>query len=83
MWPGKMIYPKVATVGSDPHGKEPDPWMHRPDFLARFKTSTSTNQTPGMGPGPLRRGPGHSQKGPKMPRRRIPGLNQGQAGVRC
>jgi hypothetical protein len=57
-WPGKTIYSKVATVGLDPHRKGPDPWMHRPDFLAGFKTSTSANQTPRMGPEPLRRGSG-------------------------
>jgi hypothetical protein len=43
MWPRKMIYSKVATVDPDPHGKMPDPWMHNPDFLEGFKTSTSTN----------------------------------------
>jgi hypothetical protein len=70
MWPEEMIYSKVATVGPDPHGKVSDPWMHSPDLRARFKTSTSTNQTPGTGPGPLRRGPSYSKY-------------QGQAGVRC
>jgi hypothetical protein len=60
-WPEEMIYSKVATVGPDPHGKVPDPWMHSPDFLAGFKTSTGTNQTSRTGPGPLRRGPGYSQ----------------------
>jgi hypothetical protein len=35
--------------------------MHRLDFLAGFKTSIGTNQTPRMGPEPLRRGPGCSQ----------------------
>jgi hypothetical protein len=26
-WPEKMIYPKVSTVGPDPHGKVSDPYM--------------------------------------------------------
>jgi hypothetical protein len=60
-WPEKMIYSKVATVGQDPHGKTPDPWMRSPGLRARFETSTSTNQAPGTGPGPLRRGLGYSQ----------------------
>jgi hypothetical protein len=37
--------------------------MHNPDLRARFKTSTGINQIPGMGPRPLRRGPGYSQWG--------------------
>jgi hypothetical protein len=53
-WPEETIYSKVTTVG-------PNPWMHSPDLRARFKTSTGTNQTPGTGPEPLRRGPGYSQ----------------------
>jgi hypothetical protein len=60
-WPEETIYSKVATVGPDPHGKTPDPWMHSPDLRARFKTSTGTNQTPGTGLEPLRGGPGRSQ----------------------
>jgi hypothetical protein len=68
----KTIYSKVAIVGSDPHGKVPDPWVHNLDHWARFKTSTGANQTPGTGPGPLRRGPGYSQWGPRILRQRIP-----------
>jgi hypothetical protein len=60
-WLEEMIYSNVAAVGLDPHEKVSDPWMHSPDFLAGFKTSTGTNQTPGTGPGPLRMGPDHSQ----------------------
>jgi hypothetical protein len=60
-WPEETIYSKVAIVGPDPHRKVLDPWMHNPDLRARFKTSTGTNQTTGTGPGPLRRGLGHSQ----------------------
>jgi hypothetical protein len=71
-WSEETIYSKVATVGPDPHGKVPDPWMHSPDLRARSKTSTGTNQTPGTGLGPLRRGPGYSQWGPRIPRQRIP-----------
>jgi hypothetical protein len=67
-WPEETIYSKVTTVGPGPHGKVLDPWMHSPDLRARFKTSTGTNQTPGTGPGPLRRGPGYSQWGPGIPR---------------
>jgi hypothetical protein len=63
-WPEETIYSKVATVGPDPHGKGPDPWMHNPDVRARLKTSTGTNQTHGTGPRPLRRGSGYSQWGP-------------------
>jgi hypothetical protein len=61
----------MATMGLDPHGKVLDPWMHSPDHRARFKTSTGTNQTPGTGLGPLRRGPSYSQLGPGIPRLRI------------
>jgi hypothetical protein len=59
--PKETIYSKVAIVGPDPHGKVLEPWMHNPDLRARFKTSTGTNQTPGTGLGPLRRGLGYSQ----------------------
>jgi hypothetical protein len=71
-WPEETIYSKVATVGLDHHGKVPNPWMHIPDLRVRFKTSTGTNQTPGTGPGPLRRGLRYSQWGPEIPRLRIP-----------
>ena len=71
-WPEETIYSKVAMVGPDPHKEVPDPWMHSPDLRVRFKTSTGTNQTPGMGPGPLKRGPGYSEWGPRIPRQRIP-----------
>jgi hypothetical protein len=60
MWPEETIYSKVSTVGPDPHGKVSDPRIHRPDLRARFRTSTGTNQTPGTGSGPLRRGLGYS-----------------------
>jgi hypothetical protein len=56
--PEETIYSKVATVGPDPHEKVSDPWMHILDLRARFKTSTGTNQTPEMGPKPLRGGGG-------------------------
>jgi hypothetical protein len=79
-WPKEMIYSKVATVGSNPHGKVLDPWMHSPDLRARFKTSAGTNQTPGTGPGPLRRGPGYSSGVPGFQGKEYPGFNQGQAG---
>jgi hypothetical protein len=42
-WLEETIYSKMATVGPDPHGKVPDPWMHSPDLWMRFKTSTGTN----------------------------------------
>jgi hypothetical protein len=46
-WPEETIYSKVSTVVPDPYG--------------RCRTPRYTNQTPGTGPGPLRRGPGYSQ----------------------
>jgi hypothetical protein len=52
-WPEKTIYSKVSTVGSDPHGKVPNPCMYRPDPRVRSKTSTGANRTPGMGLGLL------------------------------
>jgi hypothetical protein len=83
-WPEETIYSKVAMVGPDPHKEVPDPWMHTPDLRARFKTSTGTNQTPGTGPGPLRRGPDRPRQGPGIPRQEIlkPWLRT-RARVRC
>jgi hypothetical protein len=52
-WPGKAIYSKVSTVGSDPHGKVPDPCIYGPDLQVRSRTSTGANLTPRMGSGPL------------------------------
>jgi hypothetical protein len=52
-WPEKMIYSKVSIVGLDPHEKVSDPCIYRPDLRVRSKTSTSANQTPRMGSGPL------------------------------
>jgi hypothetical protein len=49
-WPEETIYSKVATVGSDPHGKVSDPWMHSSNLRARIRTSTGTKQTPGRVP---------------------------------
>jgi hypothetical protein len=70
-------------VGPDPHGKVPDPWMHSPDLRAKFKTSTGTNQTLGMGPGPLRRVRATHSRVPVFQGKEYLGINQGQAGVRC
>jgi hypothetical protein len=52
-WPGKTISSKVSTVGPDPHGKVPDPYISGPDLRAGSKTSAGTDRTPGTGPGPL------------------------------
>jgi hypothetical protein len=31
-WPEKTIYPKISTMGPDPHGKVPDPYICGPDL---------------------------------------------------
>jgi hypothetical protein len=81
-WPEKTISSKVSTVGPDPMGK--------------CRAPAYTDQTSGQSPGPPRVqtgppgrvpglsvwGPGHSQQGPGILGQRIPGLNQGQAGIR-
>jgi hypothetical protein len=42
-----------VNSGSGPHGKVSGPCIYGPDLRAGSRTSTGTNQTPGMGPGPL------------------------------
>jgi hypothetical protein len=49
MWPEKTIYSKVSTVGPDPHGKMPNPYVYRPDLRVRPRTSMGANRTPRMG----------------------------------
>jgi hypothetical protein len=46
MWPEKMIYSKVSTVGPDPHGKVPDPCVYRSDLQVRSRTSTGAKPDP-------------------------------------
>jgi hypothetical protein len=31
-WPEKTIYPKISTMGPDPHGKVPDLYICGPDL---------------------------------------------------
>jgi hypothetical protein len=52
-WLEKTISSKISAVGPDPYGEVPDPCIYGPDLRVRSKTSTGTNQTPWMGPGPL------------------------------
>jgi hypothetical protein len=84
IWPEKTIYPRISTVGLDPHGKVSDACVYGPGLRVRSRTSTSV-------PGPLGRAPGPSPLGTvrathsKVPRFRgkgYPGLDQGHAGVR-
>jgi hypothetical protein len=49
----KTISSKVSTVGPDPYGKLPNPYIYGLDLRARSRTSTGANRTPGTGPGPL------------------------------
>jgi hypothetical protein len=78
MWPEETIYSKVSTVGPDPLGKVPDPWMHIPDLRARFRTSTGANQTPGTGLGPLKgRVRATHSRVPGFQGKEYPGLMQG------
>jgi hypothetical protein len=83
IWPEKTIYPRISTVGLNPHGKVLDPCVYGPGLRVRSKTSTSV-------PGPLGRAPGpplgkvratHS-KVPGFRGKGYPDLDQGQAGVR-
>jgi hypothetical protein len=53
MCPEKVIYSKASTVGQDPHGRAPDPWICSPDPQGWSRTATCTSQTPRMGSGPL------------------------------
>jgi hypothetical protein len=76
-WPKETIYPKVSTVGPDPHGKVPDPWIHSPDLR-------------GYRPDP-RDGSLTSLCGVRVTHNKVPGfwekeypdLNQDQAGSRA
>jgi hypothetical protein len=52
-WLEKTIYSKVSTVGPDPYGKEPDPYIYRLDIRVRPRACTGANRTPRTGPGPL------------------------------
>jgi hypothetical protein len=81
-WPEKTIYPKVSTVGSDPHGKVPDPCIYGPDLRVRSRTPTGADRTPKTGPGPLCVGFGPLSRVSGFWDKEYPGLNQGQAGVR-
>jgi hypothetical protein len=65
-WLEKTIYPKVSTVGPDPHGKVPDPYISGPDLRIRSGTSAGASRTPRMGSGPSVWGSGHSQQGPEI-----------------
>jgi hypothetical protein len=57
-WPEKTISSEVSTVGLDPHGKVPDPYISRPDSRVRSRTSTGADSTPWMGSGSLYVGSG-------------------------
>jgi hypothetical protein len=52
-WPEKTIYPKVSTVGPDPHRKVSDPYICGLDLRIRSRTTAGAIQTPRMGSGPL------------------------------
>jgi hypothetical protein len=40
-------------VGPDPHGKVPDPWIHRPDYRAGFRLLTVGSRLLTVGSGLL------------------------------
>jgi hypothetical protein len=52
-WPEKTIYLEVSTVGPDPHGKVPGPYIRGPNLRIRSGTSMGASRTPKMGSGPL------------------------------
>jgi hypothetical protein len=43
MWPEKTIYPKMPTVGPDPHGKIPDPCTCRPNLRSKVQDPREGN----------------------------------------
>jgi hypothetical protein len=57
-WPEKTIYLEVSTVGPDPHGKVPNPYIRGPDLRIRSGTSAGASRTPRMGSGPFSVGSG-------------------------
>jgi hypothetical protein len=71
-WPEKTIYCRISTVGSDPHGKVPDPCTYGPDLRVRSRTFTGVPGPLGQVPDPPVQGPDHSQQGPGIPGQIIP-----------
>jgi hypothetical protein len=72
-WPEKMIYSRISTVGLDPHGKVPNPYMYGPNLWVRSRTSTGV-------PGPLGRvlDPPYAGSKPLTARSRDPGTKNTQ-----
>jgi hypothetical protein len=50
-----MIYSRVTTVGSNPHGEVPDTYTYGPNLRARSRTFTGVPGPLGRAPDPLRR----------------------------
>jgi hypothetical protein len=74
-WPEKMIYSKVSTVSSDPHGNVPNPYIYRSSLRVRSRRPGPPRaQTGPLGwvPDPSVWGTGHSQQGPGVLGQRIP-----------
>jgi hypothetical protein len=45
-WLRKTIYSMVSTVGPDPHGKVPDPWIHSLNLQVGTRTSAKYRPDP-------------------------------------
>jgi hypothetical protein len=77
----KVIYSKASTVGQDPHGRAPDPWICSSDLQCWSRTATWASQTPGMGSGPSRMGSRPRIMGSQGPRtEHTRALNRTQVG---